>query len=856
MLSRTLALGALLVLSPAVGAQESVAQGGGTSVPGVATASRIETDLRIDGLASEPEWQRARAISAFRQYSPEPDAPPSQHTDFRVLYDSRHLYLFVRAFDTHPDSILRALSRRDVRGPSDQIGVLIDSYADRRTGYSFYVNPDGVKRDQAIFDDGNEDPSWDGVWEVATRVDEEGWTAEFRIPLSQLRYADAESHTFGFGVRRIIERHNEALSWPLYSRTTAGLISQLGRLEGLRGLDAGRRLEAVPYLVTKNVTRAREGGGFEHPQEGTVGGDLKLGITPNVTLDATVNPDFGQVEADPAVLNLTAFETFLSERRPFFVEGTGLYSLPLNCYIVVDCSTNENLFYSRRIGRAPSLGSEYGGESTPEATPIAGAAKLTGRLPGGLSFGVLDAVTREVRGTQRRTVEPLANYTVIRAQQDLREGDMGFGFIATAVNRRLDEWTRAHLHESAYVAGATFRSRFGGRNYEVAGSFAASRVAGSQEAILATQRSSVHYYQQPGDDLEVDSTRTSLAGYAAQVKVGKYAGGITRFESSLVRQTGGFEVNDLGYLRRADILDWSTWAALSFQTPTTWYRWAQLNGNHWQHWNSSGLHLESALNFNGHIGLHNNWNFHLGGTLAGLGEVYCDRCTRGGPPLRESFGFYPWGGVNGDSRKPLVPGFWTNLAFFDEGNSHRVSLSPSLSWQVSTRFRSRLGLGFTRSVNDAQWFGNFQDEGDGPPLHYAFAHLDQRTVSLNLRINYAATPDLTFEFYGEPFTTSGDYSDVREVSDTPGARDYSDRFRPFTPPEDSAMSFRFNQLRTNTVIRWEYRPGSTLFLVWAHGRQGYLENLDREPWHRDVGDLFDLHPENTFLIKASYWMNW
>ncbi|MEZ4423187.1 MAG: DUF5916 domain-containing protein [Gemmatimonadota bacterium] len=819
----------------------------------VTSARRALEPPRIDGLDTDAVWRDTEARSDFRQFNPAPDADPSLRTEFRVAYDDDNLYVFVRAFDAHPDSIMRALTRRDVRGPSDQITLYIDSYNDRRTGFSFHVNPDGVKRDYSIFNDGNEDVSWNGIWDAVPQVDSLGWTAEFRIPLSQLRFADADEHTFGFGIRRQIERYNESVSWPLYSQNVSGLVSQLGYLEGLENLGSVRRAELTPYALTRNVSRPLGGGGFERAQEISVGGDLKVGLTPNIILDATVNPDFGQVEADPAVLNLTAFEVFQSERRPFFVEGTGLYQFALNCYIVVDCQTNEGLFYSRRIGRSPSLASEYGDARTPTSTPIAAAVKLTGRTRGGLSFGVLDAFTQQVEGTQGRAVEPRTNHTVLRVQQDFRNGDAGIGWIGTAVHRGLDENTRAWMHESAWVSGLSFRNRFGDRNYEVAGSFAASHVAGSEEAITRTQRSSVHYYQQPGDDLALDSARTSLSGTALQLKVGKYGGGITRFETSLVRQSAGFEPNDLGFLRRADILDWSTWAALSFRSPTRLYRWAQLNANHWEHWSTSGLRLENALNVNGHMGLHNNWDVHAGATFGRLGETWCDRCTRGGPALRQSGGIFPWFGVNGDSRRMVVPGMWVNLDFADEGRTRRTSLSPYLNMNVSTRLRANLGVNVNHVDRDAQWYGNFTD-GTGV-THHTFAHLDQRTVSMNVRLNYTATPDLTFEFYGEPFASSGTYSDVREVSATPGADDYDDRFRPYAPPADEALSFSFRQLRTNAVLRWEYSPGSTLFLVWAHGREAYLEDEPRQPWRRDFNGLFDLHPDNTFLVKVAYWLN-
>ena len=818
-----------------------------------ATATRAVTPPQIDGLQNDAVWAAAPRTSEFLEFDPKPSQPARFKTEFQATYDDRNLYVFVRAFDPHPDSIMHALTRRDVRGPSDQIKLIIDSYNDNRTGFEFAVNPDGVKRDYAVFDDGNEDISWNGVWDVATRVDEQGWTAEFQIPLSQLRYANAADHVFGFGVWRDIERYRERVSWPEYKVTTSGFMSQMGELVGLAELTLARRLELTPYAVTKNVSRERAVGGFEREQELAVGGDLKFGITPNITLDATINPDFGQVEADPAVLNLSAFETFVSERRPFFVEGTGIYtSFRLNCYIVVDCSTNEGLFYSRRIGRLPSLHGDYGDAGTPTATPIAAATKLTGRTGSGLSFGLLDATTPRVEGTQDRTVEPFTNYAVASAQQDLRNGNTGISLIATAVNRSMDEWTEGVLHSGAYAAGANFRNRFAGGKYEFNASLAASHLTGTPEAITRTQNSSVHYYQQPGDDLEVDSSATSLSGLAGQIKFGKYGGGITRFETSLVRQSAGFDVNDLGYLRRADMLDWSTWAALSFRTPKWIYNWAQVNANHWERWNTSGIRLDNAWNFNGHMGFPNQINIHAGATLENFGAVYCDRCTRGGPVLRQSRGIYPWFGINGDGRKVLVPSMWVNLGFWDEGESYNHWLSPYLSVRVSTRLNAEIGAGVGKTKDNTQWFGNFTDAATGV-THYTFAHLDQRTVSMNVRVNYTIKPNMTVEFYGEPFATQGEYSNIREVSDSKAAN-YHDRFGAYTPTEPVDMGFNFIQLRTNAVVRWEYRPGSTLFVVWQHGRDRGQSRL-MPSWQDDYRELFDLHPDNTFLIKLAYWLN-
>jgi hypothetical protein len=426
-------------------------------------------------------------------------------------------------------------------------------------------------------------------------------------------------------------------------------------------------------------------------------------------------------------------------------------------------------------------------------------------------------------------------------------------FIATGVNRSLDALSRPYLHSSAYATGATFRNRFHDGQYELAGQLAATRLTGSEEVIWRTQRNSVHYYQQPGDDYEVDSSRTSLSGHSEQLKFGKYGGGITRFETSIVRQSAGFDVNDLGFLRRADILDWSTWAALSFRNARGIYRWAQVNSNHWEQWNTSGLRLDNAVNVNGHMGLKTNWDVHLGTTFNRLTKSFCDRCTRGGPPLRQSRGIFPWGGLNTDSRRVVSGGLWTNLGFYDEGRSYNWSLDPYVNLRFSTQLQMSISPSLSRSINNTQWFGNFTDAGG--LTHYTFAHLDQRTVAMSTRFNYTATPNLTFEFYGQPFIARGRYTDVRETSVTPGADEYADRFVSYTPPSDAKLAFKLTQLRTNAVMRWEYRPGSTLFVVWTQGRFDDENKKPDQSWREDYRDLFTLHPNNTFLIKLAYWLN-
>ncbi|HWP36811.1 MAG TPA: DUF5916 domain-containing protein [Gemmatimonadales bacterium] len=819
----------------------------------IAAAARVPPV--IDGLVTDDVWRTAQRITEFREFQPSEDKDPRFATEARVAYDAHNFYVFVRMFDPSPDSILRLMARRDVRTASDQIKILIDSYRDRRTGYEFAVNPAGVKRDYAIYNDGEEDDAWDAVWDAATTIDSLGWTAEFRIPLSQLRYSPGSSNTFGFGVWRDIQRYTERVSWPLYRVSQAGLVSQLGEVTGLEGLGAPRRIEIRPYGVAKNVS-VPQANGFSRGQQFTGGADIKYGLTSNLTLDATVNPDFGQVEADPAVVNLTAFETFFEERRPFFVEGTGLFRLPVNCFVVFDCSTGEGLFYSRRIGRAPQLAGRYSTVETPAATTILGAAKLSGRLSSGLSLGLLDAVTQRVTGAGGASLEPATNYAVIRAQQDLRDGESNVGMLVTSVHRDLDPWSSPFLRRDAYVGAVDFRHRFPGRRYQLSGGAAASRVSGSPQAMTATQRDPVHYYQRPDGALQFDSTRTSLGGFAAEIRFAKFGGERTRFETGYGRRSAGFEINDLGYLRRADEQNWSTWFNLRWTRPNAVYQQAYWNFNWWQLWTTEGLPTERAFNSNTHIQFKSRWWLHFGGTVSRVGGTYCDRCARGGPALRVDPSLSLWGGVNGDDRPAVVPNLWFNYSREDEGRTETFNTSPGVSVRASTRFSSWIGASFSRNRRDAQWYGNFTDASG--VRHHTFAHLEQRTVSLTWRGNYTFTPDLTLQVYAQPFVSKGTYSSVRELSANPRADRYDDRFRPYA---DSAVQanpggFNVKQFRSNVVLRWEYRPGSTLFLVWNQGRQGFDGAAGDGSLVRNLGDVFDLRADNAFLVKASYWLNW
>src|SRR5437764_1553945 len=815
--------------------------GGGVAPPPSsatqAKAVRAVVPVVIDGRDDDAVWRIAQPITQFREFQPKEDGDPRFATEAKVAYDDRYFYVFIRAFDPHPDSILTLLARRDVRAASDQLKIMVDSYHDRRSGFEFAVNPAGVKRDYAMYNDAQEDDAWDAVWDVGTRVDSLGWTAEFRIPLSQLRYVPRAVNTFGFAVWRDIQRYSERVSWPVYRNSQAGISSQLGELTGLDGLPSPRLPEIAPYVVTKNVS-VPAGSAFGRSQKVTGGADVKYGITSNLTLDATVNPDFGQVEADPAVLNLTAFETFFQERRPFFVQGAGIFSFRVNCS-QVNCN-GEGLFYSRRIGRAPQLA--YGEPGSPTATTIYGAAKLTGRLPGGQTVGVLDAVTQSAASPLGETMEPTTNYAVVRTQQDFRNGESGVGAMVTAVNRNLDRWTDTVLRRSAYVGAVDFRHRFLRGHYQISGSLDLSRVAGTEQAIARTQRDPVHFYQRTGS---FDSTRTSLSGNAEELLFGKVGGGITRFETGYLRRSQGCEANAIGFLLQADQQSWNTWFGLQALHPSSIYQQAFWNFNWWQYWTAAGTPVERAANTNGHVMLKNRWWVHGGVTVGQLGTTFCDRnCSRGGPAVRVDPYVAPWLEVDGDGRPAFLPYILFNYWRGDRGRSERFNGNAQITYRIASQVNTSLTLRATHNVNEVQPLV------DSTGTHY-FAHLNQKEVSLTGRVDYTLSTVLTLQLYAQPFVSKGTFSHS-QVLDDPNAAAFDDRYKSYSA---TPGGFNFKAFNSTTVLRWEYRPGPTLSLVWTQGRGEETSAMGPRSLTGDFQDLFGLHPNNTFLVKASYWLN-
>jgi hypothetical protein len=804
----------------------------------ITRATRISVSPILDGRDDDDVWRDAIRIEDFRQVEPTEAGEPAFPTSARVVYNERFLYVFVRAHDPHPDSIVGRLSRRDVRTNSDQIGLVIDAYHDRRTGVELSVNPAGVRYDAVVFLDNQSDPAWDGVWEAATRVDSAGWTAEFRIPFSQLRFNDQPEHVFGFSVYRDIGRRNQKDAWPpTYRASRQALMSQIGTLEGLTGIKRSAKLELLPFATTKNVTEQRDNS-WAHPQQSALGLDMKYGIKENLTLDATINPDFGQVEADPAVLNLTAFEVRFEERRPFFQEGVGMFR----------CQPCQGIFYPRRIGRTPQLRSNPG---DPLFTTILGAAKLTGRFSGGYNLGVIEAVTEREVGETGRTVEPQTNYLIARISRDLRGGSTSIGLITTAVNRSLDDDSEDFLRRSANIAALDGVHRFADDGYEVGAYVGRTFVTGTEQAIARTQLSSVHLHQRPDGDVPFDSTKTSLSGGVASISLSKISGAL-RYSSFVRLASTELELNDAGI--QSLINDRSIRNNISHRSlrPTSWYRSHFAFVETENHWTSGGLPSGSAVRVHGGLTMTNNWGWTLTYFLNNPTSNYCTSCARGGPALRTDPSQMFQVNISGDNRRAVIPQLeWAvGAADGDRSWERRGSLGADL--RVSSRFSTSLSVGGNKRVDNHQWvanYGHFLSD----TTHYTFGRLSQTTVSMTARASFTATPLLTFQFYAQPFMSAGSYSDWRELDD-PRAEDYDDRFKAYRT-DVTPDGFNFKQFNSNAVVRWEYRPGSTLFLVWQQGRVQDAFNRGSFEFERDYRDLFRAHPVNTFLVKATYFFN-
>jgi hypothetical protein len=910
---RTLRLTALILASlalPWAARAQTPPDGSG---PPTVRAERMSGGISLDGRLEESDWQRAIPVTEFTQLDPFEGEPASERTEVWVLYDDEALYVGARLHDRH--AVSSRLGRRDgFLMDSDWFTVLLDSYNDNRTAFQFQVNPSGVRSDEVMSggQDRRGDNSWDPVWEAATSRDDSGWTVEMRIPFSQLRFRAAEEQRWGVQFMRDIARNREKQLFSFTPKDERAGIARYGDLVGIRGVQPSGRLEVLPYSVVRGeflVLDQGDGVDFGNPFRdgsdffGSAGMNLKYRLSSNLTLDATLNPDFGQVEVDPAVVNLTAFETRFQEKRPFFVEGQDIFSFgggggggfggPGGGGGGFGFGGGggggpgggpTQLLYSRRIG-APPVGdapSEAVYEEIPEASTILGAGKITGKTASGWSLGILEAVTgREhadfveadaARG--RAEVAPLSNYLVTRIKKDLRQGQTTFGVIGTAVNRELtDARMEDELRSSAYTGGADFYHEWADRSWSLSGHVAASRIAGSVGVLEDAQSSSARYYQRPdADHVELDPTATSLSGYTAELSLDKQAGLHWRGSVELSTTSPGFEVNDLGFQSAADRTDVEARVEYQENRPGDVFRRWELSLNPQASWNFGGDRLDSSLSARLQTTFLNYWSVFL--TVNRDFESLDDRLTRGGPlalsPAATSFNV----NLSSDFTKP-VSGRSSFRYESDAAGGSQTTFSLNLGLRLSEYWDLSLGPRLSLDNSAAQYVTTVEDPvATGTYGHrYIFGQLDRTTLSMEARLNVTFLPDLTLEIFAQPFLASGDYEEYRELAaprtfdflrygvDVGSLSEADDGFRvdpdgsgPAQPFDLSDADFNRQSLRGTAVLRWEWRPGSTLFLVWQQSRAAFGERGDFRFRH-DLNDMFGAETDNIFLVKVNYWFS-
>ncbi|MDM7925761.1 MAG: DUF5916 domain-containing protein [bacterium] len=859
-----------------------LAAGVGDTPPPV-QAVRLDCPVTVDGLLSEPVWSEAPAVSAFFQRDPDEGKPATQETVVRIVYDDDALYVGAEMRDTAPDSIVARVSRRDNIDNEDHFAIGIDSYHDKRSAFYFGLSAGGTLSDGTFQNDDWQDDTWDGVWEGRVHRDGRGWTAEMRIPFSQLRFRREEKNVWGVNYYRALSRRNEESYLVFTPKNSSGFVSRFPDLVGIENIKPTRRVEVLPY--------ARAKAAYTHPDAGNpfddgsswspvAGADLKVGLSNNMTLDLTANPDFGQVEVDPAVVNLSDVETYFEEKRPFFIEGSSIFNFGMggaNNYWGFNWS-NPNFFYSRRIGR-PTQGSlpDHDYADTPEGVRILGAAKVTGKIGGKWNVGAVQALTKRefadlsLGGEKSRSeVEPLATYGIVRAQREIRGGRQGIGFLSTLSARRFDESRLKpdfNRHSETFgIDGWTFLDT--SKTWVLAGWAGASRVAGSPERITSLQRNSQHYFQRPDVGyLGVDSAATEMKGWAGRFYLNKQRGNVI-VNSAVGFVSPGFDVNDAGFMSRADVINGHVGGGYLWTKPGKIFRFHDVIGAVFQSSDFGGNVFGRGIFVLWENQFLNYWR--LDGHYCYNPQTMNKYRTRGGPLTVGHDGSEYELEIESDDRKPLV--FEVGgYAYFSTPVDWYRSVFASLQWKPRSNMSLSVGPGLSRIREYTQWVDAFDDPTAVRTYgkRYVFAEMDQTEISANVRLNWTFTPRLSFQLYMQPLSSHGDYEKYKELRKP---RSYSfDEYAPdrilrangeyeIDPdgpgPAESFLfdnpDFNFKSLRGNAVLRWEYRPGSTLYLVWTQNR--WDDRYD-EPYsfRKSMSQLGDAKADNIFMLKATYW---
>lgn len=874
-----------LIFSSSGQAQSSDAPDGSSSAKTTTASSkpprrvyitqRISTPPKIDGNLDDSCWKTGKWSTNFTQLVPKQGGEPSQRTELKILYDDENIYVAIRAYDTEPDKIQKIAGPRDAF-EGDIVGVNFDSYNDNQTGFEFDLTAYGQKIDLVLTNPSDWDVSWNPVWYGEVGFEKNAWVAEMKIPFSQLRYSSDDVQTWGLHCWRWIGRLKEENDWEVQSLSGPGMIYKFGDLEGIRGLEKSRRIEILPYTLGKlNTFKKEPGNPFADNGRswgGNAGLNAKVGLTSNFTLDMAVNPDFGQVEADPSVMNLSAYETFYEEKRPFFVEGKNLFQFGIND---VD---DYNLFYSRRIGHAPSYQITPGQNQyvkSPDQTNILSAVKVSGKTSKNLSVGIMQGLTAKesatISGPQgnktRQPVEPLTNYTVTRIQKNYHDGNTIVGGILTTTNRFIHNDQLNFLSHDAYTGGLDLLQQWSDKKYYLDAKLIGSYVKGSKRAMTLLQQSPARYYQRPGADyLALDSTRTSLDGHGGKVKIGK-GSGLWRYATSLSWYSPGLELNDLGYMKSVDAVNQVNELSYFVTEPVSIFRTYFVSLKQFNNWNFNGDYLGSGFHFNFSPDFKNKWGFDA--NVVYQSSMLDTRILRGGYATKMPSDFKIFGQFSTDNSKELSFQVHYNMQQAGHHSANSFQVGPGMNARITDNFHTGLSASYTYNHDRLQYVTTVRRQPDN---RYILGTIKQQTVDLTLRVDYIITPNLSIRYYGSPFVSRGRYSDFK-YADRPTAQDYKDRFTLYNNPQlsnnryqldengdrapDYSISnpdFSFRQFRSNLVLKWKYRPGSDFYLVWSSERTGFISDAGRNLGH-SMGQLWNIVPDNIFLVKFNYWFS-
>lgn len=855
--------------------------------PRTYVTERTDVAPRIDGIFDESCWDLVEWTGNFTQYQPEDGTEPTQETQFKVLYDEKHLYLALRCFDTNPDEIVSRMSRRD-GFQGDWVEVNLDSYNDKRTAFSFTSSVSGVKGDEFVTDDGNNwDPSWNPIWHLKTNIDSLGWTAEVAIPFSQIRYAERDVQEWGMQVTRRDFRNESRSSWQYIPSNAGYWVSGFGVLNGITGIEKQNQLEIQPYVLSQaDFYEEQDGNPFADGSDLSLsaGLDGKFGVTSDLTLDFTINPDFGQVESDPSAITLDGFEIFFEEKRPFFIENRNLFQTPVSSSIAGGDFNQDLIFYSRRIGAPPHkvlFNDPANGQyvDQPDFTSILGAAKFSGKTQSGLSVGILESVTSREKAEIRLenedgvissypAVEPLTNFFVSRIQQDIDNGNTVIGGIISHVHRDLGTSFDNLLHRNAYSGSFDILHRWKDKAWNFNASFTLSHVLGTEAAILRTQTALEHNFQRPdADHLEIDNGATSLTGTGGNIAIGNFQNKF-RFQAGLTYRSPQLELNDIGFLRTTDQIIHYYWMGFRENNPFWIFRTFNANYNHWSRWDFGGTNIYRALNVNSNMTFKNFWTFSLSTNYEN--KDISNTWLRGGPSFRRSPAMFNHMGILTDKRKAfqfeLSGGFGNS---FDSPIKAR-SLGFGVAVHPSDALNFSIGPSWSSFYREDQYVSQ-SDYGD--VKRYILSQLNQITIDLVVRMNLNITPELTVQYYAQPYVSRGRYSDFKRVTDPLGEK-YTDRMTSFSTEQETVDAstglhtidedldgtsdysfvdpdFNFMQFRSNLVARWEYTPGSEIFVVWNQST-----TRGGDPGHQVFNSitkkLFDGRLDNVFLVKLTY----